>query len=543
MTRPIYVIGHRNPDTDSICSAIGYAHLKEALGEQAIAARAGKVNAETRFVLDYFGVNAPVLISDLYPRARDVMIETVTTAHPWHTLRELGQIMIQHNVKSIPIVESDSTLVGMVSVGDLAKRYFNELEMQNLSEAGVDYAGMLRTLKGELVCGQELERKVSGKVRIAAARTKTMLRIIRPGDVVLVGDRKTSQLAVIELGIACLIITGKAEVDPLVRQEAQTRGVIIIRAPYDTYTCARLVNQSIAVSKIMQSTVTSFKPFDLVADIKQVIISTHHRNYPVVEGGKLVGLIDRDRLMAPEREKVILVDHNERTQAVEGIEEASIIEIIDHHRLGGLETGEPIFIRHDPVGSTATIVANMHWHRNVEIPAVLAGLLLAAVVSDTVLFKSPTATPKDRETAERLASIAGLDLQDFGMQVLKAGSNLENMSAADIVHYDLKEFQLGEYRVAIGQIAVMDTMQILSVKADIIEYMATLRLKKDYDMVVLMVTDIINEESSLLYTGQPAVLITGAFGTGDTDGQILLPKVMSRKKQVVPPMMAAAREL
>lgn len=543
MTRPIYVIGHRNPDTDSICSAIGYAHLKEALGEQAIAARAGKVNAETRFVLEYFGVNAPVLISDLYPRARDVMIDTVTTAHPWHTLRELGQIMIQHNVKSIPIVENDSTLVGMVSVGDLAKRYFNELEMQNLSEAGVDYAGMLRTLNGELVCGEKLDRKINGKVRIAAARTKTMLRIIKPGDVVLVGDRKTSQLAVIELGIACLIITGKAAVDPIVRQEAESRGVIIISAPYDTYTCARLVNQSIAVSNIMQSSVTWFKPFDLVTDIKHTIISTHHRNYPVVEGGKLVGLIDRDRLMVPEREKVILVDHNERTQAVDGIEEASIIEIIDHHRLGGLETGEPIFIRHDPVGSTATIVANMHWHRNVEIPSTIAGLLLAAIISDTVLFKSPTATPKDRETAERLASIADLDLQGFGMQILKAGSNLENMSADEIVHNDLKEFQIGEYRVAIGQISVMDTKQILPVKADIEEYMDALRAKKDYDMVVLMVTDILKEESSLLYTGHPVALITSAFGMEGKDGHIILPKVMSRKKQVVPPMVAAAREL
>ena len=543
MTRPIYVIGHQNPDTDSICSAIGYAHLKEALGERAIAARAGKINAETKFVLEYFNTAAPVLINDLYPRARDVMREEAVTAHPWHTLRELGKIMISHNVKSIPIVERDNTLVGIVSVGDLAKRYFNELEMQNLSEAGVDYAGMLRTLDGSLICGQDLERKVSGKVRIAAARTKTMQKIVKPGDIVLVGDRKTSQLAVIELGIACLIITGNAEVDQAVRTQAEARGVIIMSVPFDTYTSARLVNQSIAVSHIMQTRVTSFQPFDLVSDIKDMIITTNHRNYPVIEGGKLVGLIDRDRLIIPEREKVILVDHNERTQAVEGIEEASIIEIIDHHRLGGLETGEPIFIRHDPVGSTATIVANMHWHRNIDIPPTLAGLLVAAIVSDTVLFKSPTSTAKDRETAERLSAIAGLDLQEFGMAVLKAGSNLAGMSAADIVHNDLKEFQIGEYRVAIGQINVMDPEQVLAVKADIMEYMAVLQGKKDYDIVVLMVTDILQEVSILLYTGQPSSLIKIAFGAHEADGQIVLPQVMSRKKQVVPPMVAAVREL
>lgn len=543
MTRPIYVIGHRNPDTDSICSAIGYAHLKEALGEKAVAARAGKINIETRFVLEYFGVSAPVLISDLYPRAKDVMIETLITARPSHTLRELGQIMIQYNIKSIPVVESDNTLVGMVSVGDLAKRYFNELEMQNLSEAGVDYAGMLRTLNGAVIVGQDLDRKINGQVRIAAAKTKTMLSMITPGDVVLVGDRKTAQLAAIETGIACLIITGNSGADPLVRREAEARNVIIISAPYDTYTCARLINQSIAVSRIMQTQLVSFKPFDLVADMKNIIVTTHHRNYPVVENGKLVGMIDRNRLIVPEREKVILIDHNERTQAVEGIEEASIIEIIDHHRLGGLETGEPIFIRHDPVGSTATIVANMHWHRGIEIPPAIAGLLLAAIVSDTVLFKSPTATEKDRETAQRLAAATGLDLYEFGMKVLKAGSNLADMSAAEIVHNDLKEFHMGEYRIAIGQISVMEADQILAVKPDIMEYLETLCGKKGYDMVVLMVTDIIREASTLLYTGQPAALIKSAFGVIGDDREIVLPKVMSRKKQVVPPMVAAAREL
>jgi manganese-dependent inorganic pyrophosphatase len=542
MSRPIYVIGHRNPDTDSICSAIGYAHLKQALDERAVPARAGKLNAETKFVLEYFGVTPPALISDLYPRAKDVMSDTVVTAHPWHTLRELGQIMIQHNVKSIPVIEADNTLVGIVSVGDLAKRYFNELEMQDLREAGVDYAGVLRTLNGRLICGENLERTVCGKVRIAAAKTKTMQKVVKPGDVVLVGDRKTSQTAVIQQGIACLIVTGNWDVDPLVCQEAEARNVIIISAPYDTYTCARLINQSIPVSRIMQTKVTSFRPFDLVSEIKSAIVTTRHRNYPVVENGRIVGLVDRDRLIMPEREKIILVDHNERSQAVEGIEDAHIIEIIDHHRLGGLETGEPIFIRHDPVGSTATIVANMHWHRNVGIPPDIAGLLLAAIISDTVLFKSPTATGKDRETAERLADIASLDVREFGMQVLKAGSNIDEMTAAEIVHNDLKEFQMGEYRVAIGQISIMDPSQVLGIKADISAYMETLRGKERYDLVVLMVTDIINETSTLLYVGQPVALIQDAFGVVGEDGQVLLPNVLSRKKQVVPPMVAVARE-
>ena len=542
MTRPIYVIGHRNPDTDSICSAIGYAHLKQAMGEAAVPARAGKINAETKFVLDHFAVQPPRLITDLYPRARDIMREAKITAHPWHTLRELGQIMTQNNIKSIPVVDVDQSLVGIVSVGDLAKRYFDELEMQDLHEAGVRYDGILRTLGARLVTGDNLERQVHGKVRIAAARTQSMIQVIEPDDIVLVGDRKTAQLAAIKQGIACLIITGNWPVNDEVVAAARENGVIVFRAPDDTYTCARLINQSISVSRVMKTEVTSFKPFDLVSDIKKTIISTQHRNYPVVENGKLVGLIDRDLLIVPEKEKIILVDHNERSQTVEGIEEAHIVEIIDHHRLGGLETGEPIFIRHEPVGSTATIVANMHWHRNVEIPAQIAGLLLSAIISDTVLFKSPTATDKDRETAEKLAEIAGLNVAKFGIEVLKAGSALGDMTASDIVQNDLKEFQMGEYRVAISQISVMDPEAVISQKAAIKQAMESLKAKAVYDLIVLVVTDIIKEASTLIYLGTPAALLREAFQAGEGD-QILLPGVMSRKKQIVPPMVAAARQL
>lgn len=405
MDKTVYVIGHRNPDTDSICSAIAYAHLKRELGENAVPARAGKLNPETRHVLGFFGLEAPLLIDDLHPRAKDIMTAEVVTVRPDDTLRELGRIMLEHGVKSLPVVEEGGRLAGMVSVGDLAKKYFDELEMQDLREAGVALGGVLRALGGTLVCGDSLERVVTGKVRIGAARTATMSGLVDPGDIVLVGDREKAQLACLERGIACLIVTGNAAVSPAVCAAAAARGAVVISAPHDTYTCARLVNQSIPVRMVMQPAVVAFKPGDLVADIKNVIVDTNHRNYPVAENGRLAGLVNRDRLIMPEREKIILVDHNERSQAVEGIEEAQIVEIIDHHRLGGLVTGEPIFIRHEPVGSTATIVANMFWHRGADMPKTVAGLLLAAVLSDTVLFKSPTATAKDKETAERLAAL------------------------------------------------------------------------------------------------------------------------------------------
>ena len=542
MSKPLYVIGHRNPDTDSVCSAIAYAHLKNTQGEVAVAARAGKINAETRFVLDHFGLEAPLLIADLHPRARDVMHPVAVAVSPDDTLRELGQVMKRHGVKSVPVVDDDGRLAGIVSVGDLAKKYIDELEMQDLKEAGVTFAGVLRALDGTLAAGDALERPVAGKVWIGAAKAETMVKVIQPGGVVLIGNREDAQLACIDRDISCLVVTGGAAISPVVLSAAARRGVVVISAPYDTYTSARLVNQSIPVRMAMQREVVSFKPADLAAEIKNDIVRTKHRNYPVLDQGRLVGMIDRDRLIVPQRERVILVDHNERSQAVEGIEEANIVEIIDHHRLGGLETGEPIFIRHEPVGSTATIVANMFWHRGIAMPATIAGLLQAAVLSDTVLFKSPTATVKDRETADRLAALTGLDNQTFGLAMLKAGSALASLSPIDIVRSDLKEYQIGEYRVGIGQIAVMDPAELLAARDRLQEEMASMGQKEGYDLVILMVTDILREESHLVYAGQATALLAEAFGRAGAGGVLYLPGVMSRKKQVVPPLVEAVRD-
>lgn len=543
MGKPIYVIGHRNPDTDSICSAIAYAQLKRELGEAATAARAGKVSAETRYVLDYFGVEAPPVIDDLHPRARDIMQPATVTVRPADTLRELGLVMKRHGVKSVPVVDEAGRLAGMVSLGDLAGRYIDELEMQDLREAGVTFAGVLRALGGVVVAGGDLGRPVTGKVRIGAARTETMVEMVHPGEVVLVGNREDAQLACIERGIACLVVTGGAGVSPAVRELAAARGVVVIAAPYDTYTSARLINQSIPVGMVMQTSLVAFRPGDLVAEIKSVIVGTNHRNYPVTDQGLLVGLIDRDRLIVPRREQVILVDHNERSQAVEGIEEASIVEIIDHHRLGGLETSEPIFIRHEPVGSTATIIANMYWHRGIALTGPIAGLLLAAILSDTVLFKSPTATGRDRETADRLAAETGIDMLAFGQAMLRAGSNLASLTVSELVRTDLKEFQIGEHRVAIGQMMVTDPDEFISIRAGLQAEMKAMAAAEGYDLVGLLVTDILQEGSHLIFAGQDTGLITAAFGAGGEGGVLPLPGVMSRKKQVLPPLVEAARRL
>jgi len=538
----LYVIGHRNPDTDSICSAIAYAHLKKAQGEEVVAPRAGKVNAETRFVLDYFAVEAPQLVTDLYPRAKDVMQTAPVAVREEDTLRELGRVLKQHGAKSVPVVAADGSLRGIVTVGDLAKRYIEELEMQDLKEAGVTFVGVISALDGIPVVGDNLSRPVAGKVWIGAAEAETMVRMVQPGGIVIIGNREGAQMACIDRGISSLIVTGGTDVTAQVKAAAERRGVVVIVTPHDTYTAARLINQSIPVSMVMERNVVAFSPNDMVVDIKNTIVRTKHRNYPVLEEGRLVGFIDRDRLIVPEREKVILVDHNERSQAVDGIEEANIVEIIDHHRLGGLETGEPIFIRHEPVGSTATIIANMYWHRGIDITRAIAGLLLAAVLSDTVMFRSPTATAKDRGTAEKLAKITGLDINAFGQAMFEAGSAPGSLSPADIIGGDLKEFQIGEYRVAISQTAVTDPGPMLAARESLQAEMAAMCRREGYDLVILMVTDIIKETSHLIYAGQVTSLVAAAFGQGGEEGILSLPGVMSRKKQVVPPLVEAIRE-
>ena len=543
-TKPVYTIGHRNPDTDSICSAIGYAHLKQALGENVVPARAGKVNEETKYALEHFQVDKPLLLTDLYPRVKDITLGCKTVVKETDSLRHLGEVMRENELKSVPVVDKDEKLVGIVTVSDLAQRYFKELSMQNLAEAGVSFRDIINVIDGEVIVSGEEGAKVRGNVRIAAGSLHMIRDIIWENDVVLIGDRHDETLMdCLNQGIACLIVTGNGRVSADVIEEAEQRHLLVINSPYDTYTCARLINQCVPVKRIMQKNLVCFKPLDLLSDIKGTMDETNFRNYPVVENDKLIGLVSRDQLMVPERERVILVDHNERGQAVEGIEEAKILEIIDHHRLGGIQTSEPIFTHQEPVGCTATIVANMHWHRDVEIPPSIAGLLLSAILSDTVLFKSPTCTVYDKKTAERLAEIAGVDVTEYGMAMLKAGSGIGDMTPAEIAKNDLKEFQIGEYRIIVSQISVMDTAEVLALEPELIDSMNTICQKEGFDMSLVMVTDIIEEGTYLLYAGSPRTLIGEAFHKDASGNSIYLPGVMSRKKQIIPPLSEAVKRI
>lgn len=543
-TKPIYIIGHRNPDTDSICSAIGYAHLKQALGENVVAARAGKVNAETKYALEYFHMQQPLLLSDLYPRVKDVLLDCKIVVKQHDTLRQLGEIMRDHDLRSVPVTDSKGILVGIVTVSDLAKRYFQELGMANLSDMRVRYRDIIAAIDAKVLVDGIESDFIQGDVRIAAGSLKTIKAGIKENDIVLIGDRHDETIIdCVEQGISVLIITGNGRVSADVIEAAEARHMFVLSTPYDTYTTARLINQCVPVRRIMHDNPVCFKPMDLLSDIKGTMEETHYRNYPVIENGRLVGLVSRDELTMPERDRVILVDHNERGQAVEGIEEAKIVEVIDHHRLGGIQTSEPIFTHAEPVGCTATIVANMHWQQDVDIPAPVAGLLLSAILSDTVLFKSPTCTPYDKKTAERLAEIAGVDLKEYGMAMLKAGSGIGDMTPMEIAKNDSKEFQMGDYHLLISQISVMDTKEVLGLEPQLIEAMTTICEKEGFDMSLVMVTDILEEATYLLYAGSPKTLIGEAFKKDASGTHVYLPGVMSRKKQIVPPLSEAVKRI
>jgi len=542
--KPVYTIGHRNPDTDSICSAIGYAYLKKALGENVIPARAGQMNTETKYALEHFKAEAPKLITDLYPRVKDIMLDCRIVVKETDSLRHLGEVMRGNDLKSVPVTNEANKLVGIVTVSDLAQRYFKELNMQNLAEAAVTFRDIIRVIDGEVVVSGDEGAIVQGNVRIAAGSPQTIKHIVKAGDVVLIGDRLSDTvLDCVHQGISCLIVTDSGRISADVVEAAQAAHMLIVSTPYDTYTSARLINQCIPVSRIMQTQLTCFRPLDMLSDIKGTIEKSKFRNYPVVENDQLVGIVSRDQLMIPEREQVILVDHNERGQAVEGIEEAKILEIIDHHRLGGMQTSEPIFTHQEPVGCTGTIVANMYWQRDVAMPAMIAGLLLSAIISDTVLFKSPTCTPYDKKTAEKLAEIAGVDLQQYGMDMLKAGSGIGDMAPMEIAKNDLKEFQIGDYRVIVSQLSVMDTAEVMALKKSILESMRSICEKEGFDLSLLMVTNILEESTELLYVGAPKTLIGEAFKQDASGDSIYLPGVMSRKKQVIPPLSEAVKRI
>lgn len=548
------VLGHRNPDTDSICSAICYAGFKHQLtGENYEPCRAGNVNPETQYVLDYFKVKAPRLVETVKTQVKDIEIRKTKGVSRGISLKNAWGLMQENNVVTLPCVTEEGLLEGVITIGDITKSYMNLYDSSIISKACTKYANILDTLEGSMVVGDSEAYFDQGKVLIAAANPDLMENYIEKHDLVILGNRYESQLCAIEMEAGCIIVCEGAGVSLTIRKLAQERGCAVITTPYDTYTTARLINQSMPISYFMtKENIIEFSEEDYLDDIREIMASKRHRDFPVLNSdGKYIGMISRRNLLGAKGKSIILVDHNEKSQAVEGMESADIREIIDHHRLGTVETMSPVFFRNQPLGCTATIIYQMYQENHMEIDKTTAGLLCSAIISDTLLFRSPTCTPIDKAAGLALAQIAGLDIEKYAIDMFSAGSNLKGKSDGDIFYQDFKRFTVGNSVFGIGQITSLNAVELKDLRKRMSEYTEKEREQHEIDMMFFMLTNILTESTDLICTGQGAEqLITTAFHVQDEDvenvsaqtGIVKLPGVVSRKKQLAPQIMMALQQ-
>lgn len=542
--RKVGVIGHRNPDTDSICSAIAYAALKNATGELSCEPlRAGAINGETEYVLQRFGVPAPELCPDVSAQVMDIDIRPMPGTDGMTTVRRAWETMRDQQISTLPITDGDGNLMGIITLKDLAMANMDISSTRFLSVSHTPYKNIIETLSGTLITGNPDGCVTTGKVVIGAASPETMEEILEPGDLVLVANRYESQYCAIEMGASCVIVcTGSAVPKTIVRL-AQEKGCTIISTPHDTYPASCMISQSVPISYYMlRNNLLTFRTTDSVEDVKEVMGKVRFVYFPVLDSeGKYVGVISRRNLLNLHRKQLILVDHNERTQCVDGWEEAEILEIIDHHRIGNLETSSPVYFRNQPVGCTATVIYQMYQEADQDVPKDIAGLLLSAILSDTLKFQSPTCTPLDVRTAKNLAAIAQVDIDELAQAMFEAGESLDGKTAEDIFQQDYKTFVQGSLQIGVGQGSFVSQANYDKAKAMVSAYLQTASL--GVDMAFYMLTSLQDQSALVLCAGSGALeLVTRAFRTEAEDGCVLLPGVMSRKKQFVPQLIRALQD-
>ncbi len=541
MSETIYITGHKNPDTDSICAAIAYAELKKRHAIDALPIRIGDINRETEFVLKYFGVDVPEYKETVRTQVSDLNMDIINPVSEDISIKAAWSIMQKNNIKVLPVADINSKLLGIITLSDITSSYLDALENNILSASSTPLRNITDTLNARLICGSEDQFRAAGKVVIAAMIPEDMEPFVDKGDIVIIGNRKDSQLKAISIGVSCIILTCGGQIDQEVLDYAQEKGCIVLETNYDTFTTARLINQSIPVSYIMtRKQLVYFNMHDFIDNIKDKMLKTRYRSYPVVDDeGRIKGFISRYHLISQRRKKLILVDHNERAQTIDGIEQADILEIIDHHRIGDIQTSYPIYFKNDAVGSTSTLIANMYFENGLNPSKKIAGILCAAIISDTMKFKSPTSTYADELAAHKLAKIADINIEEFSTALYKASASLEGMSPQTILGYDFKDFLLNKYKIGIGQINSSDSEAFGKVKESLLKHMKTVQENKGYSLILLMVTDIINEGSEILYVGDDAGLIEKAFNIKNGDSSAFLSGVVSRKKQIIPMLSRA----
>ena len=550
----VWVVGHKNPDTDSICAAITYANLKNVLEERNhsdaertvyLPMRAGNISAETNFVLNYFNVKAPELITDVGTQIRDIHIRKTEGVSGHISMKKAWEMMKILNVVTLPVVNTKNKLEGVIVTGDIATSYMDVYDSAVLSRARTQYRNIIETLQGKLVTGNEHGHLVKGKVVVGVGTPEVLASNVESDDLVIIGDREESQLLCIESNCSCLIVTNGFEISPEVIEAADLKDVVIISTPYDSFTAARLINQSIPIKFFMtKENLICYELDDLVDEVKDSVSKIRHRDFPILdENQNYVGMFSRRNLMNAKKKKLILVDHNEKSQAVTNIDEAEILEIIDHHRLGSLETMSPVYFRNQPLGCTATIIYQMYQEHGIEIEKNIAGLLCSAIISDTLMFRSPTCTNLDKEVANKLAQIAGIDVKEFAQDMFEAGSDFSNKTEKEILNQDFKIFHSGDTDFGVSQISAMSRQELDKVEERIRPEMELMLGEKKLDMMFVMLTDIFNESTYLIYNGDGASsLAAEAFGCAESEDGLTLKGVVSRKKQLIPALINTLAE-
>ena len=544
----VVVIGHRNPDTDSICSAIAYAELKNKTSSLVCEARrAGRMNQETEFVLKRFGVAPPRMCTDVNPKIRDVDYREMPGIPGSTSLRKAWEIMRDQQIDTLPITSADNELEGIITVKDIATANMDVFDTGVLATSRTTYKNILETLGGTMVVGNENAVCTTGHIKIGTATPEMLENNVEKGDIVILTNRYESQLCAIEKEASLLIICNGAKVGRTIQRIAEETGVAIMTAPCDTYAAGKLMSQCAPISYYMtRDDIMKFTLVTPVADVTRVMAKVRHRYFPILdEEGKYCGMVSRRNIIALRKRRIILVDHNEATQAVEGFDQAEILEIIDHHRIGSLETSGPVYFRNQPVGCTATIVTQMYDENGVEIRPQIAGLLLAAILSDTLAFRSPTCTPVDENTAKRLAKIAGVDIEEFSTEMFEAGEKLDGKTPEEVFLQDFKVFMCGDIRFGVAQGSYMTRKNLQAAQALLQPYLEEARNKQNVEDLYMLLTDVPKEESVVICTGRYAaeVLSDGFEIQPAEDGSWILPGVVSRKKQFIPAMMSAYQEL
>ena len=543
----IFVIGHKNPDTDSICSAIAYCDIKNRTSQHQkfIPKRAGQINEETEYVLSRFGVQPPGYLSNIGTQVKDMDIRMSPDADKGMSLKAAWDIMQENSIVSLPIRDKEGALEGLITIGDIAKTYMDTTDSYLLSRARTQYQKIAETIDGEVIEGNPHGYFIKGRVMVGTANPDKMKQYIEEDDMIIMGDREEDHLQAISQNVSCIIVGLGIQVSENVMKLAHEKDIIIISSPYDTFTIARLINQSIPVRYIMKTeNLVTFNTEDFTDDIQDVMIKHRHRAFPVInKKGKCIGTISRRNFLGMHKKQVVLVDHNEIDQAVDNIEKADILEIIDHHKLGTLQTVQPISFRNQPVGCTGTIMYQIYGEQKLEISPKIAGLLCAAIISDTLMFRSPTCTLQDKMAAGALALIADISIEQFAKEMFRAGSNLKDKSPEEIFYQDYKKFIAeGDICFGVGQISSMDSEELKEIKERLLPFMVSECGRHGVTRVYFMLTDIITQSTELLFYGEGSrEMAENAFKMEPENDAFYLEGVVSRKKQLIPPLMEAAQ--